>query len=113
MRQEELYIVELQKLGLKSVKIERNGGKRKLFLLFSNGNKVKMFRCGKGICVSSKETIEVNCDLLKDYLLSELGFFSNYKNKGVTMEEVYELNHFLFNVLGAKEDNELNTKFNK
>ena len=59
MKQEELYIVELQKLGLKSVKIERNGGKRKLFLLFSNGNKVKMFRCGKGICVSSKETIEV------------------------------------------------------
>ena len=111
MKQEELYIVELQKLGLKSAKIERNGGKRKLFLLFSNGNKVKMFRCGKEICVSSKEIIEVNCDVLKDYLLSELGFFSNYKNKGVTMEEVYEINHFLFSVLGAKEDGQLNTIF--
>ncbi len=103
--------MELQKLGLKSAKIERNGGKRKLFLLFSNGNKVKMFRCGKGICISSKETIEVNCDLLKDYLLSKLSFFSNYKNKGINMEEVYELKYFLFSILGAKEDNELNTIF--
>ncbi len=111
MKQEELFIAELQKLGLKKVKIERNGGKRLLFLLFSNGNKVKMSRCGTGICVSSKEDIEVDCDLLRDYLLSELSFFSNYKNKGVTIEEVYELNHFLFNVLGAQEDNELNTIF--
>ena len=103
--------MELQKLGLKKVKIERNGGKRSLFLLFSNENKVKMFRCGTGICVSSKEDIKVNYDLLKDYLLSELAFFSNFRNKGVTMQEVYELNYFLFNVLGAQEDNELNTIF--